>query len=246
MKRRPALILTTLVVILIFSNIFILKIIVKPNRSSLIIQRVIDGDTFETSTGETVRLANINSPEKGEKGYEEAKNFLKQFENKTVQAEFLGTDKYQRTLARVYSDSYLNLEIVQEGLATKFLVDKLELNLFDEAEFLAVKKQNGLWKESPFVQCVFATIDAESELIFLENSCAEIKLDGWSIRDESRKRFKLPNISANRITIHTFEGKNNETDIFLNQKQSIWNNDRDTFYLLDANDFLVIHNSYGY
>ena len=32
------------------------------------VQRVIDGDTFVTEEGETVRLANVDAPEKGKHG----------------------------------------------------------------------------------------------------------------------------------------------------------------------------------
>ena len=38
------------------------------------VTKVIDGDTFETASRKNpVRLANVNAPEKGEPGYEEAK-----------------------------------------------------------------------------------------------------------------------------------------------------------------------------
>lgn len=41
-----------------------------------VISRVIDGDTVETADGETVRLAGIDTPERGECGYKEAKSEL--------------------------------------------------------------------------------------------------------------------------------------------------------------------------
>ena len=37
------------------------------------VQRIIDGDTFITSTGNKVRLANVNAPEKGRKGAPKAR-----------------------------------------------------------------------------------------------------------------------------------------------------------------------------
>jgi len=40
------------------------------------VERVIDGDTFK-GENETIRMLGINTPETGEKYYEEAKNFLK-------------------------------------------------------------------------------------------------------------------------------------------------------------------------
>jgi len=41
------------------------------------VQRIIDGDTFITSTGNKVRLANVNAPEKGRKGAPKARQDLR-------------------------------------------------------------------------------------------------------------------------------------------------------------------------
>lgn len=41
-----------------------------------VVSWVIDGDTFDTTSGDRVRLADIDAPEKGESGYYDAKNFL--------------------------------------------------------------------------------------------------------------------------------------------------------------------------
>ncbi|MFH1722945.1 MAG: hypothetical protein ABH950_10130 [Candidatus Altiarchaeota archaeon] len=40
------------------------------------VSRVIDGDTFELSTGEKIRLICIDAPEKGEEFYEKSKTYL--------------------------------------------------------------------------------------------------------------------------------------------------------------------------
>ena len=47
---------------------------------SLFVDRVVDGDTFE-SNGSKFRLLGINTPEKNERFYQEAKNYLMSFEN---------------------------------------------------------------------------------------------------------------------------------------------------------------------
>jgi endonuclease YncB( thermonuclease family) len=52
------------------------------------IKRVIDGDTFQTyrkiQGTNRIRLANVNAPEKGQKGYSVAKQRLNKYKNKTV------------------------------------------------------------------------------------------------------------------------------------------------------------------
>ncbi len=52
------------------------------------IKKVIDGDTFKVRNrvngSQYIRIANMDSPEKGERGYYSAKRRLKKLEGKTV------------------------------------------------------------------------------------------------------------------------------------------------------------------
>ena len=41
-----------------------------------VVSWVTDGDTFNTTSGERIRLADINAPEQGESGYYEARDLL--------------------------------------------------------------------------------------------------------------------------------------------------------------------------
>ena len=83
-----------------------------------VVERVIDGDTIIVG-GESVRLLGINSPERGEQGFEEAKEFLEMILlGKKVELEFgiPKYDKYNRALAYVHRDgANVNLELVEEG-----------------------------------------------------------------------------------------------------------------------------------
>ena len=65
------------------------------------VTRVIDGDTFETATRKhPVRLANVNAPEKGQRGG--ATNALKELiAGETVTIETVARDKYSRAVANV-------------------------------------------------------------------------------------------------------------------------------------------------
>ena len=67
------------------------------------VTRVIDGDTFETANRKrSVRLANVNSPEKGVRGGATATKALKGLiEGETVSIETVARDKYGRSVANV-------------------------------------------------------------------------------------------------------------------------------------------------
>lgn len=84
--------------------------------------RIIDGDTFETSKGETIRLLCVDTPEIGENGYEEASDYLSSLIlGKDITIEREGFDNYNRTLAWIYSgDVLVNKEIVDNGFGELF------------------------------------------------------------------------------------------------------------------------------
>ena len=62
--------------------------------ATTVVTRVIDGDTFDTSAGDRIRLADINAPNSSEPGYVDAKDFLTSLVyQKTV---YLDTDDLYR------------------------------------------------------------------------------------------------------------------------------------------------------
>lgn len=78
--------------------------------------KVIDGDTIRVEGiggNEKVRFVGVNTPEKGEDGYYDAKNYIKEkCLDKTVYLDIDDArphDKYNRTLAIVYDDQDENL-----------------------------------------------------------------------------------------------------------------------------------------
>ena len=210
------------------------------------ILRVIDGDTLEIEDGRKIRLVNINTPEKNERGAELGKEFLKKLENVSIRLEILGQDKYKRYLARIYTDEYLNLDLVKKGFAVKFLVNENELKEFDSAEDEAIAKSLGIWKKSNFSDCLNVKIDRYKEFIDIKNKCPEINFKNWIVRDESRKKYLFSEMHIKEIKLNSGNGKNNEDELFWNSPTSIWNNDRDTLYILDSEGGLAYHESYGY
>ena len=67
------------------------------------VTKIIDGDTIMTSVRKKeVRIQGLDTPEKREPGYSEAKNALKKLlENEKVTVEPVATDVYGRTVAKV-------------------------------------------------------------------------------------------------------------------------------------------------
>ena len=86
------------------------------------ITRVIDGDTLIIDLT-TIRLSLVNSPERGESGYQEAKDFASTVCPVGSNAEFIEdswqqTDKYGRSLGLVYcNDMFLNELLLTNGHA---------------------------------------------------------------------------------------------------------------------------------
>lgn len=69
------------------------------------VKKIVDGDTFQTERGRWIRLANVNAPEKGERGFAKAKQELqKLIKDKVVTYEPVGTS-YDRTVAKVKANS---------------------------------------------------------------------------------------------------------------------------------------------
>ncbi|RMD67058.1 hypothetical protein D6817_02695 [Candidatus Pacearchaeota archaeon] len=245
LPRKYALAVALLFTILVWVN-YQFFYVHQNSRESAIVARVIDGDTFVLQDGRTVRLANINTPEKGEKGYVEAKNFVRGLENKSVELEVLGSDKYGRVIARVYAPEYLNLELIKLGLAKKFLVQSSEARVFDEAEREAINLGKGIWEKSELFGCVEMGVNAKDEIVEIEVLCNTSALGEVWLSDESRKRFKLGLAGVIRVLVHSANGISNSSDVFLGARQNIWNDDRDTAYLFDNASRIIAFYSYGY
>lgn len=73
-----------------------------------VVSQVIDGDTFDTTSEDRIRLADVDAPEKGESGYYDAKDFLTSLVyNKQAYLDIddvYETDKYGRLVCVVYVD----------------------------------------------------------------------------------------------------------------------------------------------
>ncbi len=113
---------------------------------------IIDGDTLDINISERVRLSGIDTPERGECYYAEAKDKL--FElvySKDVYLEKDRSDRgnYGRLLRYVYIDSInVNKLLVEEGYAKvydKYSYDTKRYDELKEVEAIAKENNLGVW-----------------------------------------------------------------------------------------------------
>tara|TARA_Y100000385_G_C13002553_1_gene597931 strand:+ start:219 stop:779 length:561 start_codon:yes stop_codon:yes gene_type:complete len=138
--------------ILIFI-LLLISVLCYGNKTKVI--RIIDGDTFETETGEKVRLIGINTPEISDFYGLEAKEYLKNLvENKVVdlQTDNISSDRdrYQRLLRYVIINGIdLNKKMVADGFAFAYLKYKFsKSDLYEAAQIRAREKNLGIWGNS--------------------------------------------------------------------------------------------------
>ena len=165
-KKRPnkfyksvkqILLLTFLLIgLIIFTSAPIGKFFRKGNEA-VIVFRVIDGDTFRSSSGNTYRLIGINTPERGRYGYETATTYLSYLltqcpDNilpgfRTVRITTTGKGTYGRDLAYVYCNGEsINEQMVEEGYAISYRkYPHKYTDRYNSIEQKAKNNQRGLW-----------------------------------------------------------------------------------------------------
>ncbi len=131
---------------------------------SALVTRIIDGDTFELESGETVRYIGIDTPEtkhpqKGVEcfGKEAAEKNTALLLGKVVNLEkdVNETDRYGRLLRYVWiGDTLLNESLVLDGyaVASAYPPDVKYQKFLDEAETVARESNQGLWRGCDQVQ----------------------------------------------------------------------------------------------
>ncbi len=91
--------------------------------------RVIDGDTFELQSGETIRITDLDTPETWKPhcdneldvGMQAADRLRNLLDSGPVTIRRGGTDRFGRTLARVYvGKTNVATQLVSEGLGLKY------------------------------------------------------------------------------------------------------------------------------
>ena len=209
-------------------------------KEPVFVSQVVDGDTFKDLNGQSYRLLGINTPEKNKPYYKEAKDFLKkEIENKSIEIlrDVEDTDRYHRKLRYIFhNNNLINVEIVQNGLATTFMLDGLKYkDKFINAEKFARENRINLWKKSTDVcaDCIILVrLEPIEDYFILENKCNLIcNLTGWIIKDD-----------ANHFTYLDYLNSGEEKE--YKSKTEIWNDNGDRFFMRDNKGELVVFYEY--
>lgn len=242
MKRDLAVLMGLFFALFLFNYSFFDSLLIEAfsDYEEVDVLRVVDGDTIlvHNKTDELkVRLLGINSPEKGEIGSGEATNFLKEkIENKSVILYFEGdrTDRYARILAYVFLEGEnINLESVREGFSNYYFpsgVSSYQRDfVFAWEECL---KNNKNLCESSSNSCIeIYSVDFDLQTLVLKNNCGfSVSLDGWSLKDEGRKRI---------VFEHVFIGGGDFFKVENNDYDYIWTESGDSAFLRDNEELLV-------
>ncbi len=123
-------------------------------RRTINVARVIDGDTIVTTTGEHIRYIGIDTPERGEPFFREARKINRYL----LQGGGVGIvecgkekkDRYGRTLAWVYAGGRLvNGELLSRGLARPLFIPPCGLEkraLMERLVWQARSAARGIWR----------------------------------------------------------------------------------------------------
>lgn len=198
-------------------------------KTEVLITRVLDGDTIETSSGERIRYIGINSPEKGQPFSSSATALNKELvlsKNVQLELDVQKKDKYGRILAYVFVQNlFVNLEMVKKGLA---VLETIQPNVAHQDKILEAQKEArenclGTWKAlchqnssntsgAAFTNCVkIESIHADApgndnqnkngEWVKIKNSCSKsVSLDKWLLKDSSASnKYQFNNFSLDAL-----------------------------------------------
>jgi len=221
-----------------------------------VVDRVIDGDTIVINDT-TIRMLGINTPERGERYYEEATEFLENLIlNQSVQI-IHGKepiDRYGRTLAYISKDNEnINLELVEQGYANFYFPSGKDIYYEEFKSAWEICINNNIYLCEKSVDVCASCIelkefgDSDKEVV-LYNKCGfECDLTAWTIKDEGRKKFEIPNFQLEpykKIKIKVGQGIDNENVLLWNRTSYVWTSSGDTLFLRDNYEGLVLWESY--
>jgi micrococcal nuclease len=233
--------------------------------------RIIDGDTIEVAGAEKVRLIGIDTPEKGQYYYDEAKERLRELiggKEILLETDRTDKDKYDRLLRYIYINrtELVNIMLVKEGLARALIIqpdNKYEEEIL-KAEAEARNQKLGLWEYEGIsdVYCIgifYFRYNAmgddrnnlNDEYIEFRNSCTyPVDMTGWTVRDDYGHEYEFPEFAATEKTkfrLRTGSGEDTGSDVYWNSGKAVWNNAGDSMEMRNAEGTLILNYEYkGY
>lgn len=229
------------------------------------VERIIDGDTVVLVDGRTVRYIGINTPERGEPYYEEAKEANRRLvDGKEVKLGFdeEEKDRYERTLAYVYvGDTFVNAQLVREGYARAYPYppNTKYQETFSRAQEEARQQGLGIWSSRPQgreIEITAVNSDALGNdrenlngewVTIASNTDVPVDMTGFTLSDDGNHVYEFGDFTLSAegtVTVLTGSGTDTSASLYWGSKTPIWNNDGDTAYLKDANGIVVDEYSY--
>lgn len=255
-KKRQVQLLIGLIIILFLINYPTLNTTVQNYFSDYetgIVERIVDGDTVIINNT-SVRLLGINSPERGEQYYEEAKQYLENtILNETVRLEF-GKEKYDlynRKLAYIhFNNQNINLELVEQGFANYYFPSGKDryYKQFTQAWEQCIINNINICEASANKCITLKEFDYSDEIVILQNICSSIQnLNGWDLKDEGRKHFTFPSFELapnTQVKIKVGQGTNTDETLYWKNQDYVWTSSGDTLFLRDEKNKLVLWKTY--
>lgn len=259
-KKAYKAILVIIILILIAMNYTSLNTFVVKNISpekTIQVERVIDGDTLVDMDGLHYRMLGINTPEKGEYLYNEAKKFNEeQALNKSLIVESKGKDLYDRELAYLYdNEKNINLELVREGYAGTYFPEGKDIHyeqFYSAWEECLISNVNLCEKSlNKCASCIeLRGWDFDNQEVGLYNNCnLNCNLSKWTIKDEGRKKYTFGNyIIKSGEYAYLIVGNKTDTSnkLYWKGQTYVWTRTGDSIFLRDSNSKLVLWETQGY
>jgi micrococcal nuclease len=172
------------------------------NSEKIIVTKIVDGDTIIIQGGETVRLLGIDTPERGDDYYSDAKNFLENrilFKEVYLETDIEDRDVYKRLLRWIWLDnSLINLEQIQNGYAISRLYEGEKYQeQIKTAENLAISQKIGIWSRlSNPENTTTKTIPNTLNTTLNDNSCISLGCPSRTIYVASKNSGKYHSCSC--------------------------------------------------
>ncbi len=232
-----------------------------PPPATATVVNVYDGDTLTLSTGDRVRVRNVNTPElKPAEAYGiDARDATRSLvDGKVVTLSYGSTtrDGYGRLLASVSVDGQdLALFLLERGFGHLYVIPPIEQDLapFIAAQEKARQAKRGIWSNAAYqgvihITSFHANADGDDrsningEYFRLCNMSAQpVDLAAFKLTDISGNTWEFPSVvlpPGNTVKVHSGRGTNQLDDsqqlaIFLQNSGPIWNNQEDRLTIYD-------------
>ncbi len=221
------------------------------------VSRVIDGDTIEAEE-KKIRLVGINTPEKKEKCFEEAKEFLEELVlGKKIGLKGKEKDRYGRILGSIcVNEKSVNKKLLEEGFAHYYSPE--DFPELEELQENAMQEKKGcLWREGTekYIQekCIklekleFNQDSLTGEYAEFSNDCDySIDLNGFYLKDEATNLYFFPAVKLKGksfVRVFSADGEDSINEFYW-KKGNVWNNTGDQMFLRNSKGILVVYYSY--